>query len=197
MISNKLKDFIFKKLYSDLSCMEIIPYEDYIWFIDREKKYWYFRYGKSDGKLLWRYSFFEYFFRFFTIDNSEYTLVLSSWVEEVLNHRVNKVLSNRFGQRVDVEEVLNCTVSKTKRWNSPRNMEVEDVLNHKVNTTHPSSRIHESSVEEVLNHKVITTSPAPLTLIEAVNIILNHKVTETDCCKLFTKDEITNILNGE
>jgi hypothetical protein len=153
MISDKLNKIIYKKLYSDLSCVEIIPYEDYIWFIDREKKYWYFRYGKSDGKLLWRYSFFEYFFRFFTIDNSEYTSVLSSWVEEVLNHKVNKVLSNRFGQRVDVEDVLNCTVSKTKRWNSPRNMEVEDVLNYKVTATYP----------------------APLALIEAVNIILNDE----------------------
>lgn len=197
MVSARLKEFIFKKLYSDLSCVEIITYEDYIWFIDREKKYWYFRYGKSDGKLLWRYSFFEYFFRFFTIDNSEYTSVLSSWVEEVLNHKVNKVLSNRFGQRVDVEDVLNCTVSKTKRWNSPRNMEVEDVLNHKVTATSPDGLNIPDEIEEVLNHKVITTSPAPLALIEAVNIILNHKVTETDCCKLFTKDEITSILNDE
>lgn len=149
MVSARLKEFIFKKLYSDLSCVEIIPYEDYIWFIDREKKYWYFRYGKSDGKLLWRYSFFEYFFSFFTIDNSEYTSVLSSWVEEVLNHKVNKVLSKRFGQRVDVEEVLNYKVIST----SPDGFEIE----------------------EVLNHKVITTSPAPLALIEAVNIILNDE----------------------
>ena len=113
MISDKLKDFIFKKLYSDLSCVEIISYEDYIWFIDREKKYWYFRYCKSDGKLLWRYSFFEYFFRFFTIDNSEYTSVLSSWVEEVLNHKVITTSPAPLALIESVDNVLNHKVTAT------------------------------------------------------------------------------------
>ena len=89
MVSSRLKDIIFKKLYSDLSRVEIIHYKTYIWFIDREDKCWYFRYDKSDGTLLWKYGFFSNFFTLFTMCDSEFTHILSSWVEDVLNCKVN------------------------------------------------------------------------------------------------------------
>ena len=44
---NRIKEVIFKKLYKDLSKTEIIPYQNGIWFIDREKKYWYLEYKKN------------------------------------------------------------------------------------------------------------------------------------------------------
>jgi len=56
MISDKLKKIIFDKLYKDLFKVEIIPYNDNLWFIDREYKYWYFEL-KKDGTLWWKYDF--------------------------------------------------------------------------------------------------------------------------------------------
>ena len=113
MVSSRLKDLIFKKLYKDLSHVEIIHFHDYIWFIDREEKFWYFRYCKSDGRLLWRYGFFTKFFVLFTMDDSEFTPVISSWVEEVLNYRVNTTETQIMKFSFMVEEVLNYKVDTT------------------------------------------------------------------------------------
>ena len=44
MMEPKLKKIIFDKLYNDLKNVEIIPYQNSIWFIDRENKFWYFEY---------------------------------------------------------------------------------------------------------------------------------------------------------
>ena len=61
VVSDRLKDIVFKKLYKELSKVEIIPYKDSVYFIDRDNKYWYFEYEKSN-KLWWRYDFFINFF---------------------------------------------------------------------------------------------------------------------------------------
>ena len=60
-MNERLKQIIFKKLYNDLSNVEIISYNDSIWFINRENKYWYFEYT-SVGLLWWRFDFFKDFF---------------------------------------------------------------------------------------------------------------------------------------
>ena len=39
VITDKLKQLVFKRLYKELGDCEIIPYKDSIWFIDREKEY--------------------------------------------------------------------------------------------------------------------------------------------------------------
>ena len=81
---SRLKKIIFNKLYEYLKNAEIIHFENSIWFIDREKKYWYLQYRKS-GLLLWRYQFFNNFFLLFSMDRSKYERVIVEWVEEVLN----------------------------------------------------------------------------------------------------------------
>ena len=83
----KLKEIIFNKLYEDLKHVEIIPYYNDIWFIDRENKYWYLRYQKS-GDLWWRWEFFNSFFKLFSAERDEYEWVIAEWVEEVLNCKV-------------------------------------------------------------------------------------------------------------
>ena len=70
MISDKLKNLIFKKLYKHLSSVEIIHYDDCIWFIDRETKFWYFNYHTLENKLWWRGAFFFDFFFLFSMDHS-------------------------------------------------------------------------------------------------------------------------------
>ena len=178
MVSSRLKDIIFKKLYSDLSRVEIIHYQTYIWFIDREDKCWYFRYDKSDGTLLWKYSFFSNFFALFTMCDSEFTPILSSWVEEVLNCKVNTTALVFHIQTQAVEEVLNCKVNTTVSADVSVITLMEDVLNYRVNTTTIKYGRFPISVKEVLNCKVTTTinkPPIEVCVVEEV-VGLNHNV---------------------
>ena len=152
----KLKKIIFNKLYEDLSHAEIIPYRNSIWFIDREKEYWYIEYEKS-GKLYWRWSFFTNFFMVFSMKQSEFELIISEWVEEVLNCKVETPAYQDVGFDGLVEEVLNCkVVTPIKKESHIHNM-VGEVLNTKVNTTSGNDSTHQYQVEEMLNIKVSTT----------------------------------------
>ena len=128
MVSSKLKGIIYKKLYSELSHLEIIRYKEEIWFIDRDNKYWYFIYN-DNGTMWWRYDFFFTFFEFFSItDDNEFIPIISSWVEEALN----------------------CKVTTTRPYFNRNNNLVEEVLNCKVTTTDYTSFVKSTIVEEVL-----------------------------------------------
>ena len=84
----RIKKRIFDKLYEDLKYAEIIDCGDSIWFVDRDKEYWYLQYEKS-GDLLWRYKFFNNFILLFSMEQYEYEQVIADWVEEVLNCKVD------------------------------------------------------------------------------------------------------------
>jgi hypothetical protein len=86
-IDDRLKKIIFKKLANDLSHVEVIPYEDSIWFIDRDKKYWYLEFKKF-GHLWWRHDFFDRFFQAFSLKRNDYVPLIVEWVEQVLNRKV-------------------------------------------------------------------------------------------------------------
>ena len=128
VITDKLKQIIFKHLYRELGDCEIIPYNGSIWFINRDNKHWYLELDKS-GTLWWRYDFFNSFFQIFSMSSGDFCPVLSSWVEEVLNHKVSTT----------------CDVKVRVPW------KVEDVLNHKVSTTQNLNYVSQGLVEEVLN----------------------------------------------
>ena len=105
MVSSRLKQVIFKKLYMDLKGVEIIPYNNSIYFIDREKKYWYFEYEKN-GELWWRYGFFSNFFQFFSLESNDYSIIMGEWVEEVLNCKVSTTDGFGWYPKITVREVL-------------------------------------------------------------------------------------------
>jgi len=150
MVSSKLKDIIYKKLYSELSHLEIIRYKEEIWFIDRDNKYWYFIYN-DNGTMWWRYDFFFTFFEFFSItDDNEFIPIISSWVVEALNCKVSTTKSWKNGIHDLVEEVLNCKVSTTPRAGTCHIFKVEEVLNCKVTTTDYTSFVKSTIVVEVL-----------------------------------------------
>jgi hypothetical protein len=151
MVSDKLKQFIFKRLYKKLGNTEIIPHENSIWFINREKKYWYFEFEGNDT-LWWRYDFFPSFFSMFSLERADFEQILASWVEEVLNHRVNTATNWGWSHHCKVEEVLNHKVSTTQGLSTFRNILVEEVLNHKVETTFILGSDECGAVEEVLNN---------------------------------------------
>jgi len=157
MVTDKLKQLIFKQLYKELGNVEIIPYKDSVWFIDRENSYWYFQLSK-EGCLYWRYSFFPSFFSIFSLEQSEFEPIISSWVEEVLNHKVSTTVFVPFADTRMVEEVLNHKVSETFEVDAAQKRKVKKVLDSKVSTTEGNIGSKGRLVEEVLNHKVDTTT---------------------------------------
>ena len=103
----RLKQIIFDKLYKDLSHVEIIPHKDSVWFIDRKEKYWYLEY-KKNGALYWRWQFFPKYFNLFSLEEDEFEPIISEWVEEVLNCKVNApIWTYTTAKLPEVEEVLN------------------------------------------------------------------------------------------
>ena len=153
MVSGRLKDIIYKKLCEDLSHVEIIEYNDEIWFIDREDKFWYFIYNKSNGEMWWRYSFFTPFFSLFSLPSDDFTFILSSWVEEVLNCKVTTTNFLSISSSSVVEEVLNCKVTTTQGKKHQFGYRVDEVLSYKVNKT-GGAFYNTTCVEEVLNNEV-------------------------------------------
>ena len=125
-MNDKLKKIIFDKLYMDLKNVEIIPYNDSIWFIDRENKYWYLEYEKS-GILWWNYRFFSKFFILFSLED-DYQPIIAEWVEEVLNRKVG-ITQFKFVFNKELEDVLNCKVNATRGIVHLTQRRVEKVLN--------------------------------------------------------------------
>ena len=172
-MNERLKKLIFRKLYEDLSQVEIIHYDESIWFIDRKKKYWYFEYDKS-GILYWRYGFFSEFFKIFSLDKvDEYQPIICEWVEEVLNCKVHTPCLFCINHSNRVEEVLNCKVHTPAKTTSMALARVEEVLNCKVHTPSQWWNSNTNQVEEVLNYKVNTPRHAIHLLPSTVEEILN------------------------
>ena len=182
----RLKKIIFNKLYEDLKHVEIIPYNDSIWFIDREKKYWYLEYEKS-SHLWWRYQFFTIFFLLFSLEQSEYERVIADWVEEVLNSRANTVGTTSTHRCKGVEEVLNSRANTVHSFILEWKNRVEEVLNSRANTVVGVIGTGKIGVEEVLNSRVNTMGSLFLDDGFQTEEVLNYKVdtTSDDVFNLF------------
>jgi hypothetical protein len=189
MIHDKLKKIIFNKLYKDLSKVEIIDYCDSIWFIDRDNKYWYFEYEKV-GRLYWRYDFFPNFFSVFSLERNEFESIISEWIEEVLNCKVNAKSSGLFSNNSWVEDALNYKVNKTTGNYGVSTQWVEEVLDCKVDTIHPHKLNRERTVEDMLN----------ITLIRGQNLrnvdeVLDYNVTITASTEGHQIGKVNQVLN--
>jgi hypothetical protein len=176
MISDKVKNIIIKFLSDEMKKVEIINYNGNIWFIDREKKYWYFELQK-DGRLWWRYGFFNDFFSLFSLDSNEFEPILKDWVEEVLNCKVNTTQKGLFNFTTSVEEVLNHKVDTTVSADYNDELRVEKALDCNVDTTSPRFLFHPSLVEDVLNHTVTNMDGGEMIDEESyVDKVLNHTI---------------------
>jgi hypothetical protein len=189
MIHDKLKKIIFNKLYKDLSKAEIIDFNDSIWFIDRDNKYWYFEYEKV-GRLYWRYDFFLNFFSVFSLERDEFESIMSEWIEEVLNCKVHAKSSGLLCNNSWVEEALNYKVNKTTGNYGVSTQWVEEVLDCKVDTIQPHKLYRERTVEDMLN----------ITLIRGQNLrnvdeVLNYNVTRTASTEGRQIGKVNQVLN--
>ena len=196
VVSDRLKDIVFKKLYKELSKVEIIPYKDSVYFIDRDNEYWYFEYEKK-GKLWWRYNFFLNFFVLFSLEPHEYEKVMGEWVEEVINCKVNTTDNGIRNMIIKVEEVLNCKVNTTTKYHGQQEQQVEEALNCKVITTLVDLREKFRPVEEPLNCRVITTTAAAVCVYPTVEEVLNYKVDVTMARITDRSTEVEEVLNLE
>ena len=140
MVSERLKNIIFNRLYKELGHTEIIPYEGSLYFIDREKKEWYLEYSNDYHRTLWwQFNFFNEFFSIFSLEYTEYSKIIGLWVGEVLNSKIGKTDYVYFYPKSAVEnlltyngESLNCKVGKTNVSYSQFQSEVEDILDGEI-----------------------------------------------------------------
>jgi hypothetical protein len=193
-MNDKVKGLIFDKLYRRLGNAEIIPYNNSIWFIDRENEFWFFELN-DDGCLWWRYHFFISFFNMFSLSQSDFEPIISSWVEEVLNHKVSTT-HHQLMYCNQVEEVLNSKVSTTGSMEYLALYKVEEVLNSKVSTTRKAHHCHGDQVGEVLNHKVSTTNVYGVPPSCQIEEVLNHKVSTTFGSYSGVYSRVRKALNG-
>ena len=193
-ISNKLKKVIFKKLCKDLSHVDIIPYNDSIWFIDKGNSYWYFEFENDSKQLWWRYDFFADYFNLFSMEEKTFVPILSEWVENILNHKVNEIDRHFFFRGHIVEEMLNCNVETTSSSSTPF-FRVEEILNCKVETTTSDSYLNVFRAEEVLNYNVETTNHNRLIRGKMVEEVLNCKVETTTSSQTFLLQRVEEVLN--
>ena len=190
----KLKEIIFNKLYEDLKHVEIIPYDDSVWLIDREKKYWFLRYRKS-GSLWWRWDFFNSFFPVFSIESDEYEWVIAEWVEEVLNCKVETPNNNISILNSLVEEVLNCKVETPMMNPAIGPSAVEEVLNCKVETFRSNGYGYQRKMEEVLKCKVETPKILNGNFGGMVEAVLNCKVKIPVKMREYHNQRVDEVLN--
>ena len=194
MVTDKIKQYIFKRLYKELGNAEIIPYNNSIWFIDRNERYWYFEL-ENNGNLYWRYNYFTNFFSWFSLEPNQFEPIISEWVEEVLNHKVSTTGNQGHDSGFWVEDVLNHKVSTTWSGHSTQPNMVEQVLNHKVSTTIPVNLGMGQRVKDVLNHKVETTKSFGAPKHFQVDKVLNHKVSTTHLSLHNLHDLVEDVLN--
>jgi hypothetical protein len=194
MISDRLKQIIFHKLYDDLSHVEIIPFNNSIWFVDREEKYWYFELQK-DGTLWWRYQFFSDFFILFSLVRDEFQSILAEWVEEVLNSRVYITKVWRGIDSNGMEVVLNSRVDTTLHGAGKEFPMVEEVLNSRVIKTSEHYFKEYEKVEDVLNSRVIKTYKLDIDSFTRVEEVLNSKVNTTHFGASVCVDQVEEVLN--
>ena len=194
MIPDRLKKIIFRKLYDDLSHVEIIPFNNSIWFVDRDEKYWYFELQK-DGTLWWRYQFFSDFFILFSLERDDYQSILAEWVEEVLNSRVHTTCAKATHAATLVEEVLNSRVHTTQRDGIENHSRVEEVLNSRVDKTLAMNFPFPPGVEEVLKSRVDTTLHSAGIKFPMVEEVLNSRVLRIQVALHSTSVMAEDVLN--
>ena len=175
-MTDKLKQFIFNNLIKDLSNAEIIRHDESLWFIDREKKYWYLELVKT-GKLYWRYQFFTEFFNMYSIDRDVYEPIIKEFVELVLNNGITSTAAAQGTGNKPLEDALNNGVTSTETTMAVSSKMVSTVLNNGITSTQVEYGVFRNEkVEDALNNGVTSTTYHPFTEHEKVDSVLNSNI---------------------
>lgn len=194
MISDRTKQFIFNNLIKDLSNAEIIRHDESLWFIDRERKYWYLELVKT-GKLYWRYQFFTEFFNMYSIDRDVYEPIIKEFVELVLNNGITST-QVEYGvfRNEKVEDALNNGVTSSRPANKSLTI-VDEVLNDGITSTHEIAGLSDDIVDSVLTNGV-TTKLRGGNATEQIKSVLKNGVKSTDCEFLSLESEVDSVLTN-
>lgn len=108
----KLRKFIYKRLFDELSDKTYYPYGKDIWIIDLVERNWYFQYN-SDGILQYNPKFFDNFFYMFSLEQKQYQILLKKWFESSVEYPVNQI-SRR---SLDISYYIDgITRGNVKKW---------------------------------------------------------------------------------
>jgi len=179
MISDRTKQFIFNNLIKDLSNVEIIRHDNSLWFIDREKKYWYLELVMT-GKLYWRYQFFTEFFVMYSIERNIYEPIIKEFVESVLNCAVSSTKTYSDGFNPKVNSILNSSKPPRLIAGSIPNTSTDLVLDNGITSTHEIVGLSNDIVDSVLNNGITSTEVEfGVFRNEIVEDVLNNGVTSS------------------
>jgi hypothetical protein len=179
MISDRTKQFIFNNLIQDLSNVEMIRHDECLWFIDREKKYWYLELS-STGKLYWRYQFFTEFFEMYSIDREVYEPIIREFVELVLNNRITTTAAAERKSKNRLEDALNSGNPPFLIAGSIPNTSMDVVLDNGITSTHEIVGLSNDIVDSVLNNGITSTEVEfGVFRNEIVEDVLNNGVTSS------------------
>ena len=206
-MSPKLKKLIVKYLIKDLMSVEIIYYRDSVWFIDREQKYWYFEYHKTDKHLWWRWSHFQSALKIFSMNGEENQSIFGELVNMILNKKQNletkypdkvfKTVGSIINFKEEVKEVLNHEVKTSLCGEYGLFGMMEEVLNCEVETTNRVRQRRYEIVEKVLNNEVKTTAGEVLSLPATLEEVLNHGVETTKHLAFDLYTQVEEVLNHD
>ena len=187
--------------------VEIIYYKDSIWFIDRERRYWYFEYHKEDKHLWWRWSHFQSALKIFSLNGEEHQGIFGELVNMILNKKQNletkypdkvfKTVGSILNFKEEVKEVLNNQVKTTNFFDFTKIYEVEEVLNCEVNTTRGHYPGRSRKVEEVLNCEVKKTLSGGAKKTMEAHKVLDQEVETTNCQGILYSSKVEDVLNHE
>jgi hypothetical protein len=195
----RLKQIIKNKLSKDLSSVSIIDYSGSIWFIGAESKYWYLELYKKTKTLWWRLDFFEDFFTLFSMEQSEFVPIITEWVEEVLNGKVDSIPRCGAASKRRVEEVLNdVIINSTNAVTSVDTVErMRITSNGNIVLTGQVAGVTQKRVEEVLDGKILSTVGNLPPFQSMVEEILKSEAVSTRRQKLRQETQVEKILNTE
>jgi len=210
-LNSKIRKVIADYLLKDLMPVEIIYYKDSIWFIDRERRHWYFEYHKSDKHLWWRWSYFQSALKIFSLNGEENQGIFGELVNMILNKKQNletkypdkvfKTVGSIINFKEEVEEVLNNEVNTTRYKFGYIGLQVEEVLNCEVKKTlsggaKKSMEAHKV-LDKVLDQEVKTTVIPSERSFFRVDEVLNHEVETTRGYLQSQESEVEEVLNFE
>jgi hypothetical protein len=154
----------------------MIRHDESLWFIDREKKYWYLELVKT-GKLYWRYQFFTEFFDMYSIDREVYEPIIKEFVELVLNCGVTSTKPTMAVSSQMVSIVLKNNESPRLIAGSIPNTSMDLVLDNGITSTEVEFGVFRNEiVEDALNNGITSTSYHPFAEYEKINSVLNTNI---------------------
>lgn len=110
--NKKIKKFIFRRLFEELSNKSYYPYGRELWIVDFDNKEWYFHYT-SDGNLYYNYTYFNSFFTIFSLQYSEYQKILKIWFENMSSNSVNRISRRKLNAEYYIDGIER---GEDKQW---------------------------------------------------------------------------------